>query len=184
MQQNFILINNVGILYPEKGLKNLIKNTNYIQIIYDMINVNIKSHLFSFQVSESSMNFNGVNLIVFVSSLLSLFASPEFVLYSASKVLIDIFSRAVRLEYKSKSMFVQSLLPGYVSTKMIHFIRPFFHSPKPKLYVKQAIKFNKDNDRSSGFLYHKVYFEIFQIMTFISLTINIDFISILSIKFI
>ena len=177
-----VVVNNVGIIYPNSKPERLTRLTTVDQLINDLINVNMLSHVKCTSLSLPSMANNCGTLMVFVSSLGSLFASPLFTLYSSSKVFIDYFSRGIRLECKAKGVSVQSLIPGYVSTQMSRFMRPRFDAPKPDVYVMNAIDVNEDRDRSTGFWSHQLFYNLFQLITFISLTINIDLLRIMAIK--
>ena len=177
-----ILVNNVGIIYPECKPERMTRLKNVDQLINDLVNVNIICHVKNTSLALPSMTNNCGALILLMSSLGSLFASPLFTLYSSSKVFIDYFSRGIRLECKAKGVSVQSLIPGYVSTQMSRFMRPRFDAPKPDRYVMNAIDVNEDRDRSTGFWSHQLFYNLFQLITFISLTINIDLLRIMAMK--
>ena len=176
------LLNNVGINYPEGKPERLTKLKNTKELLNDIIKTNMLCHVKCTSLLLPSMANNCGALMVFVSSLGSLFASPLLTLYSSSKVFIDYFSRGLRLECNANVVSVQSLIPGYVSTQMSRFYRPLFDEPKPDRYVMTAINMNKDRDRSTGFWSHQLSYNLFQLIIFVSFAINIDYIRMITLK--
>ncbi|KAH0619491.1 hypothetical protein JD844_000151 [Phrynosoma platyrhinos] len=73
---------------------------------------------------------------------------------------LDYLSQALYYEYAPKGIFVQTLLPGFVSTKMIKFIDVFskesFLSPSAEEYVHHAITTLGISRRTTGYWPHTI----------------------------
>ena len=53
---------------------------------------------------------------------------------------VDMFSQSLELEYRSKNIIVQSVVPGYVATKMGKIRQPSWTSPSPTDFAAKALK--------------------------------------------
>ena len=56
------------------------------------------------------------------------------------KAFVDMFSQGLEMEYRSRNIIVQSVIPGYVATKMGKIREPSWTSPSPANFAKQAIR--------------------------------------------
>ena len=61
---------------------------------------------------------NKFGRIVNISSLWSILSTPERAAYSISKAALDAFTRSLAVEFGSKGILVNSILPGFVDTKL------------------------------------------------------------------
>lgn len=146
-----VLVNNVGISssYPdyfgnesEKGVMNL-------------INVNIHSVTMMTHMVLPGMLLKKKGAIINVASGSALTPTPLLASYSASKVFVDHFSLAIRREYASKGILVQSVLPFFVATKMSR-MKPSIISPAPGYYVRNALNTVGLEDRTFGCVPHAI----------------------------
>ncbi|XP_023594302.1 very-long-chain 3-oxoacyl-CoA reductase-like [Trichechus manatus latirostris] len=60
------------------------------------------------------------------------------------------------MEYKSKGIFVQSVLPFFVATKLAKIRKPTLDKPSSETYVKSAMKTIGLQSRTSGYLIHSL----------------------------
>ncbi|KPM09453.1 hypothetical protein QR98_0079890 [Sarcoptes scabiei] len=81
---------------------------------------------------------------------------PLLSLYAASKVYVDFLSRALNLEYQDKGIFIQSVLPAYVSTNMSKIRKSSFMVPSPTTFVQHALKTVGIENRTYGYWTHKL----------------------------
>lgn len=64
------------------------------------------------------MELQKKGLILNLSSFSAAYPCPLLAEYGASKAYVDHLSRALQMEYASKNIVIQSILPAYVQTKM------------------------------------------------------------------
>lgn len=169
-----VVVNNVGMIYPDCKPERLSRLSDMERVATDLVSVNILCHVKNTGLALPSLLTNGSGLVINISSIGALFASPLFSLYSASKAFIDHFSRGLRAECVAKGVTVQSVLPGYVSTRMSRHMRPRVHAPTADQYVENAILIGEDSDRTTGFWSHQLIYHSLQVLSFISLLIGID----------
>jgi 3-oxoacyl-[acyl-carrier protein] reductase len=65
-----------------------------------------------------SMIENQFGRIINISSLWSILSSPKRTAYSVSKAALDAFTRNLAVEFGSSNILVNSILPGFVDTKL------------------------------------------------------------------
>ncbi|NWI64310.1 HSDL1 protein, partial [Todus mexicanus] len=110
-----ILVNNVGMFYSYPDyFTNLSED-----VLWDLMNVNINSANMMTHIVLPGMVEKRKGAIVNISSLVCCQPTPMVTTYGASKAYLDYFSRALHYEYASKGIFVQSLTPFAVTTKML-----------------------------------------------------------------
>uniref|UniRef100_A0A2K5RGY3 Very-long-chain 3-oxoacyl-CoA reductase n=1 Tax=Cebus imitator TaxID=2715852 RepID=A0A2K5RGY3_CEBIM len=148
------IMNNVGMAYeyPEHfldipDLDNMIKK---------MINVNILSVCKMTQLVLPGMIERAKGAILNISSASGSHPVPMLTIYSATKAFVDFFSRCLHEEYRSKGIFVQSVLPYFVATKLAKIRKPTLNTPSSETFVKSAIKTVGLQSRTNGYLIHAV----------------------------
>nr|KAF6437736.1 hydroxysteroid 17-beta dehydrogenase 12 [Molossus molossus] len=95
-------------------------------------------------------------VILNISSASGMFPVPLLTIYSATKTFVDFFSQCIHEEYKSKGIFVQSVLPFFVATKMAQVRKATLHIPSSDTYVKAAMKTVGLRSRTNGYPIHSL----------------------------
>ncbi|XP_062442229.1 inactive hydroxysteroid dehydrogenase-like protein 1 [Rhea pennata] len=151
-----ILVNNVGQFhsYPDYFV-NVSED-----ILWDMINVNIVSANMMIHIVLPGMVEKKKGAIVNLSSAVCYKPTPMLSLYGACKSYLDYFSRALHYEYASKGIFIQSLTPFAVTTKMLSCSsitskRSLFF-PSSEEYARQAVSTLGLSKRTTGFWKHTI----------------------------
>ncbi|XP_055458900.1 very-long-chain 3-oxoacyl-CoA reductase [Psammomys obesus] len=143
-----VLVNNVGMSYeyPEYFLE----IPDLDNTIKKLININILSVC---KVSSFATNLSK-GVILNISSASGMVPVPLLTIYSATKAFVDFFSQCLHEEYKSKGIFVQSVLPFYVATKLAKIQKPTLDKPSAETFVKSAIKTVGLQSRTTGYVIH------------------------------
>ncbi|NXT85389.1 HSDL1 protein, partial [Zapornia atra] len=155
-----ILVNNVGLFYTYPDYFTSLSE----DMLWDMININIASANMMVHIVLPGMVERKKGAIVNVSSASCCQPTPMLTIYGASKTYLDYFSRALHYEYASKGIFVQSLTPFVIATKMgacisIASKRSFFF-PSAEEYARYAISTLGLSTRTTGYWKHAIAFTL------------------------
>ncbi|XP_069799700.1 very-long-chain 3-oxoacyl-CoA reductase-B-like isoform X1 [Dendropsophus ebraccatus] len=150
-----ILVNNVGMTYSEKPVP-FLGVPNVGEKVTAIMNCNMTSVVQMTRIVLPTMIQRKKGLIINVSSEAGSHPFPMLTIYSATKVFVDYFSRALNIEYKSKGITIQSVMPLVVSTNMSQNI-------DSNLFVKTAHDFARESlntvgytHRTNGCLSHEI----------------------------
>lgn len=171
-----VLINNVGLSYdhPEFFATSHLDERNQ-----QILNVNSVScaRMCYFVLPIMEQQKHGV--ILNLSSFSALNPCPLLSIYAASKAFVDVLTRSLAYEYAKKGIIIQSVLPGFVSTKMSKIRKPTLMAPTPENYVKSQLKTVGLDGQTTGYWGHEIqyYFtqHVFPIIYDRSLASNIAF---------
>ncbi|NWR48445.1 HSDL1 protein, partial [Regulus satrapa] len=155
-----ILVNNVGIFYAHTDyFTNLSEAT-----LWDLIHVNISSATMMTHIVLPGMVKKKKGAIVNLSSAVCCQPAPMLTVYGASKSYLDYFSRALHYEYASKGIFVQSLMPFVIHTKMVGFSsilsRRSIFFPSAEEYASHAVSTLGLSIRTTGYWKHSIQFAL------------------------
>ncbi|XP_077166714.1 inactive hydroxysteroid dehydrogenase-like protein 1 [Paroedura picta] len=153
-----ILVNNVGVFYTHPDyFTNLT-----LDKIWELITVNIGAANMMVHMILPGMVQRKKGAIVNVSSMSCCQPTPLMTAYSASKAYLDHFSRALHYEYAPQGIFVQSLIPFFISTKMMKFSRDLskksFLVPSAEEYAHHAVTTLGISRRTTGYWLHTILF--------------------------
>lgn len=119
-------------------------------------------NLFFFQFK---MSYNqSINICIhIISSLSAICPMPLLSAYSASKACVDYFSQCLCLELNDQypKIFIQSILPGFVATKMSK-MSPSRTVPSADSYVHSAILSIGHTNRTFVFILHCLHYKLYQ----------------------
>ncbi|CAG2117690.1 unnamed protein product, partial [Medioppia subpectinata] len=173
-----VLINNVGMGYPDGLPVYFVEQPDVEAFSRDMINANIVSCTRLTAQILPAMVRRGRGVVVNVSSFASNLPIPLIGVYSATKAYMDYFSRALEAECRHTGVIVQSLIPNVVLTKMNANIReqPSMKRlyPTADEYVKQAIRTVGRQSRAPGCRSHCIMQCCFGFLRFICDIIGVE----------
>jgi len=146
-----ILVNNVGMGYDfPHFLTELATNQDYAKLI----NVNCNGVTLMTRLILPQMVERKKGVVINISSFSGAIPTPLLTVYSATKAYVDFFSRGVQAEYSSKGIIVQSVLPGFVATKMSKIRKASLMAPSPESYVRSALSTVGVESRTFGYWTH------------------------------
>ena len=177
-----VLVNNVGIFYPNSRPDYFTKIPDLNRFISDIINVNVIACTRLTALVLPRMEAKGTGIIINVASTAALLPAPLMTMYHATKAYMDFFTRGLTEEYRRKGVVIQSLIPGLVRTNMTKFVqdkldvRQWFMTT-PSYYVKRALESVGRYERTTGYLGHQIELIFPMTVAFVSRLIGIDLIN-------
>ncbi|XP_053556361.1 inactive hydroxysteroid dehydrogenase-like protein 1 [Bombina bombina] len=153
-----ILVNNVGLFveYPQYFLETPEDR------VWELINVNVAAAVMMTRIVLPGMTERKRGAIVNVSSASCVKPCPLMAVYSASKSFMDHFSQALHYEYASKGIFIQTLVPFFIVTKLTSFstflLKKSILVPTAKDYAYKAVQTLGKSHRTTGHWSHSIQF--------------------------
>ncbi|KAM3920046.1 inactive hydroxysteroid dehydrogenase-like protein 1 isoform 2-T2 [Leptodactylus fuscus] len=156
-----ILVNNAGVFYEYPACFTEIPEEKSLEII----NVNIAAAVMMVHIVLPGMLQRKRGAIINVTSGTCGNPVPMAAVYAASKVFLDNFTRALQYEYASQGIFIQSLIPCFVVTKMIGYTEILRKNnllvPLPKEYAHGAVRTIGVSQRTAGYWSHCIQMSIY-----------------------
>jgi len=147
-----ILVNNVGVSYENCEYFHDVSDS----IIDSLIKINIESLTYMTKLALPAMLAKGKGAIINLSSISGVAPAPLLSAYGASKAYVDHFSRALSIEYAGKGIFIQSVTPAFVTTKMSKFRRATMTIPNTQTFVRSALRTIPFERSVSGYWAHDI----------------------------
>jgi len=151
-----ILVNNVGVSYEHCEFFHDVDD----QTIDNLIKINIAATTYMTKYALPAMLSRGKGCIINISSISGVAPAPLLAAYGASKAYVDHFSRMLAIEYAAKGIFVQSVTPAFVTTKMSRFRRATTTIPTTDAFVRSAIRTIGYERSVAGFWAHDIMREM------------------------
>ncbi len=155
-----VLVNNVGVSYehPDDFLGVDLSR------VEDIIRVNVKATTGVTRLVLPAMVKRGRGALVNVGSMLSTLPVPMLAVYSSSKAYVDKLSISLEHEYAGKGIIVQSVLPGYVVSKLSGYRRATCFVPTADTFVRSALSRLGVSARTTGYWTHDLIYLAFEIL--------------------
>lgn len=151
-----ILVNNVGVMYEMPMELNELSQ----DVIWQHVNVNMGSLTMMCWLVLPQMIRRRRGAIINLSSSSSIGPLPYMNIYSASKIYVDYFSRALSHEVRNTGVTVQTLIPFYVATNLTKFSdiigRPSLLVPNAQSFVRSALSTLGIRSRTTGYWSHEI----------------------------
>ncbi|KAG9462606.1 hypothetical protein GDO78_013743 [Eleutherodactylus coqui] len=151
-----ILVNNAGVFYEYPACLLEVPEEKSL----DIINVNITAAVMMVYVVLPGMLQRKRGAIINVSSAAGCKTIPMMTVYAASKAFLEMFTRSLQYEYASQGIFIQSLTPLFVVTKMVDFSESFQKKsllvPLAKEYAHSAVRTIGVSLRTAAYWSHSI----------------------------
>ncbi|XP_063802260.1 inactive hydroxysteroid dehydrogenase-like protein 1 [Pseudophryne corroboree] len=155
-----ILVNNAGVCYDYPACLMEVPEIKSLEII----NVNIAAAVMMVYVVLPGMVQRKRGAIINVVSATCCKPMPLATVYTASKSFLDRFTRALQYEYSTEGIFIQSLTPFFVVTKMVEcvdfFTKKSLLAPLAKEYAHSAVRTIGRSLRTTGHWSHSIQMSI------------------------
>ncbi|CAL4178487.1 unnamed protein product [Meganyctiphanes norvegica] len=156
-----VLVNNVGMSY---------EHPEYFTSVDDdlcerLINCNIHSVSQMTRIVLPGMAERKRGVIINLASLSAVIPAPFLAVYAATKAYVESLSESLGVEYASKGVTIQCVLPGFVVSNMSKLKRPTLMAPTPSAFVHSTLKTTGIEKRTAGYFMHKIQIYFIEIAT-------------------
>lgn len=128
------------------------------QGLLDLVNQNVAVATLMTRLVLPGMVERSRGAVVNISSGACCRPFPGRVALTASTGYMDHFSRALHLEYSSRGIFVQSLIPFQIASSGRHPSTESWFVPKPDVYARHAISTLGVSNRTTGYWPHTLQY--------------------------
>lgn len=159
-----VLVNNVGVSYVCPDFFLSIPNRE--AFIQNIINVNVTSVPMMCSIILPQMVQRKKGIIINLSSITATIPSSNLTCYSATKAFVNKFSQDLASEYGKDGIIVQSVVAGYISTRMTG-VDSSFLIPSSETFVESALKKVSFTNCTTGYYIHSIHQFAHQIANFV-----------------
>jgi len=145
-----VLINNVGVSYPFCMYQHELSDDD----VKGLIELNVNSTTWMTRLALPSMLERRRGVVVNISSTAGVVPSPLLALYSAAKSYVEMYTRAMDVEYSPKGVRFQCQIPLFVATKLAKIRHTSLTVPSPAGYARAAVRAIGYETVTSPFLMH------------------------------
>uniref|UniRef100_UPI00398E766F very-long-chain 3-oxoacyl-CoA reductase-like n=1 Tax=Pristiophorus japonicus TaxID=55135 RepID=UPI00398E766F len=156
-----ILVNNVGKTYQMLPCF-FLDAPDVTKEILDIMNCNILSVLMMTRIVLPGMLERKKGVVINISSEAGTHPHPLLTMYSATKVFVDFFSRALNAEYKPRGIIVQCVMPLLVSTNLTSNMETNMFVKQADDYAREALNTVGIRERTNGCLSHALQHFFFE----------------------
>ncbi|XP_069819579.1 17-beta-hydroxysteroid dehydrogenase type 3 [Dendropsophus ebraccatus] len=147
-----VLVNNVGMLHSPDPCSFLAVPDND----ENLINCNVVSVIKMTRLVLKQMAQRRQGIVLNISSAFGSFPCPLYAIYSASKVFVTTFSKALQAEYKSEGIIIQAVTPYGVSTPMTKNQSTNLITKSSRDFVQESLNHITHGSETFGCLAHAV----------------------------
>ncbi|XP_067318543.1 very-long-chain 3-oxoacyl-CoA reductase-like [Anolis sagrei] len=149
-----VLVNNVGMAHTMPS--EFLQTPDLKKYIGNLVNCNILSTVKMTEAILPQMVARKKGIIINICSASAWKPIPLAAVYSASKAFMDVFSQVLNVEYRSKGIIVQSILPILVDTNMARHIKLWTPKISPEVFAHKALNTVGFTSRTTGSLFHSL----------------------------
>lgn len=132
-----VLVNNVGVSYVYPEFFSAVPDGD--RVMDNIIRANCVAGTMMTRICLPQMDERRRGVIINVSSISAMHPLPLLSTYAASKAYTDFLSQGLQAEYKERGIYIQSVMPAYVSTKMSKIRKATYMVPTATAYVREAL---------------------------------------------
>ncbi|XP_067316901.1 very-long-chain 3-oxoacyl-CoA reductase-B-like [Anolis sagrei] len=149
-----VLVNNVGMAHTMPS--EFLQTPDLKKYIGNLVNCNILSTVKMTEAILPQMVARKKGIIINICSASAWKPIPLAAVYSASKAFMDVFTQVLNVEYRSKGIIVQSILPILVDTNMARHIKLWTPKISPEVFAHKALNTVGFTSRTTGSLFHSL----------------------------
>ncbi|KAH9383421.1 hypothetical protein HPB48_024772 [Haemaphysalis longicornis] len=132
-----VCLNNVGVSYVYPEFFSVVPDGD--RVMDNIIRANCVAGTMMTRICLPQMDERRRGVIINVSSISAMHPLPLLSTYAASKAYTDFLSQGLQAEYKERGIYIQSVMPAYVSTKMSKIRKATYMVPTATAYVREAL---------------------------------------------
>ncbi|KAL8219754.1 UNVERIFIED_CONTAM: hypothetical protein K2H54_032810 [Gekko kuhli] len=148
-----ILVNNVG--WATEAPVHFMDIVKDVKTIDNIVNCNMLSTVKMTQIILPQMVARKKGIVINLSSMAGWRPVPLQLLYSSTKAFVHFFTEALEIEYRSKGIIMQSILPMFVDSNMTVDVDKFLKI-SAKSFVWQALNTVGLTNKTNGCLIHAI----------------------------